>query len=199
MSDKLRTGKKQHAPIAQQFYPTEPPLVHVLLPHLAKYRGDIILEPCCGDGAIAKILIADGHTVIASDLVDRGYGESGIDFFALRHTRAKRIVSNTPYRDDRYGVECHAEMVRHALRLVEPACGSVAMLLPHDFDAAEGRLDLLGGAPFAFKLTCMWRPVWIRGTAGGGRTCSAWYVWDHAYKGPAHSVYVRRPEIGGAA
>lgn len=198
MSDALRTGPKQHPPIPQGFYETEADLTRAYLPFIDRYRGDLFLEPCCGAGAMARLLVASGHRVIASDLIDRGYGEPGIDVFAMSHARgAKRVATNPPYQDEAHGVECHAEMVRHLLALVEPAAGSVAMLLPHDFDAAEGRLDLLGGPPFAMKLTCMWRPIWIPGTKGGGRTSSAWYVWDWTHKGSPVSLYARRPE--GAA
>ena len=33
-----------------------------------------ILEPACGQGHISDVLIAKGHTVQSSDLIDRGYG-----------------------------------------------------------------------------------------------------------------------------
>jgi hypothetical protein len=41
-----------------------------------------IWEPCCGDGAMARVLEAHGHHVVATDLVDRGYGETGRGFLA---------------------------------------------------------------------------------------------------------------------
>lgn len=193
MSDRLRTGKKQHAPLPFGAYFTEPHLVRALLPFIAHLRGQIIDEPCCGDGAIARLLEADGHVVRASDLVDRGYGRPYSDFFACRATIAAAVVSNFPYHDAAHGFECHAEMARHAIRLMAPNRGLVAALMPEDFGCAEGRYDLLTGPPYAFKLTCMWRPVWIRGTAGGGRTSSAWFCWDWRHKGPARDLYVRRP------
>ena len=36
-----------------------------------------IWEPCCGDGAMARVLESHGHRVVGTDLVDRGYGETG--------------------------------------------------------------------------------------------------------------------------
>jgi len=41
-----------------------------------------IWEPCCGDGAMARVLEAHGHCVVATDVVDRSYGEVGRDFLA---------------------------------------------------------------------------------------------------------------------
>lgn len=194
MSDRLRTGRKQHAPRALGFYPTERPLVRILLPYIAHLRGRVLAEPCCGDGAIGRVLEEDGHEVMASDIADRGYGEAGRDFFAATSLPGvAAIVTNPPYADDVHGVECHAAMVRHALRLMAPIGGLVAMLLPHDFDTASGRYDLLCGPPFAFRLTALWRPIWIPGTDGGGRTTSAWHVWDWAHEGPARCFYARRP------
>jgi hypothetical protein len=40
-----------------------------------RFNGDI-WEPACGDGAMSRELAAAGHTVISTDLVDRGYGEA---------------------------------------------------------------------------------------------------------------------------
>src|SRR5271170_4493549 len=42
--------------------------------------GQTVLEPCCGNGAISKILQDNGYTVISRDLYDWGYGETGKDF-----------------------------------------------------------------------------------------------------------------------
>jgi hypothetical protein len=42
-------------------------------------RGTV-WEPACGDGAIARVITDLNGTVIATDLYDRGYGASGVDF-----------------------------------------------------------------------------------------------------------------------
>ena len=56
-----------------------------------------IWEPACGDGAIARVLERAGHRVIATDLIDRGYGEAGVDFLTTAEPRARHIVTNPPY------------------------------------------------------------------------------------------------------
>ena len=56
----------------------------------------MIWEPACGDGAMSRILEAAGHTVISTDLVDRGYGRGGHDFLADHETMADHIVTNPP-------------------------------------------------------------------------------------------------------
>lgn len=88
---------------------TEALLREVKLPKL-------IWEPACGDGAISKLLEAAGHTVISTDLNNRGYGTTPVDF--LMETRApegvKCIVTNPPYK-------LANEFVDKALELV-PVC-----------------------------------------------------------------------------
>src|SRR3546814_4759077 len=60
------------------FYPTPPNAVEALL-SVEQFDGDI-WEPACGDGAICRVLEAGGYRCVASDLIDRGYGETGIDY-----------------------------------------------------------------------------------------------------------------------
>jgi hypothetical protein len=72
------------------FYPTDPLWVHALLRHHHFY-GDIS-EPCCGDGAISKVLI--NHNVISSDVTDYGYGEIED---ALSIPSHQNVITNPPY------------------------------------------------------------------------------------------------------
>ena len=54
-----------------------------------------VLEPCCGDGAMAKVIEAAGIKVLASDLHNRGYGHQA-DFFDY-HQHGGDIVTNPPF------------------------------------------------------------------------------------------------------
>ena len=60
------------------FYPTPPEATLALL-NKQKFEGNI-WECACGDGAISKILIDEGYDVYSSDLIDRNYGDVGLDF-----------------------------------------------------------------------------------------------------------------------
>ena len=55
-----------------------------------------ILEPCCGEGAISKTLEEAGYEVISSDLIDRGYGKTGVDMFSY-HDVDYDAITNQPY------------------------------------------------------------------------------------------------------
>lgn len=105
-----------------EFYPTPPEGTLALLA-VERFDGPI-WEPACGDGAMAKVLVRAGYAVVATDLIDRGYGTGGIDFLKETKARARHIVTNPPY-----GFGLADAFVNHALQLVEPERGSVAMLL----------------------------------------------------------------------
>jgi hypothetical protein len=61
---------------------------------LEKFEGDI-LEPCCGDGAISKVLIESGYKVISSDKFSYGFGEQK-DLFEILE-KYDNIITNPPF------------------------------------------------------------------------------------------------------
>ena len=71
------------------------------------------------------MLEAAGHTVISTDLVDRGYGHAGYDFLESQSPLAKHIITNPPYGTHGLG----DAFVRRALIHCRKTGGSVAMLL----------------------------------------------------------------------
>ena len=60
-----------------------------------KFQGDI-WECACGDGAMSRVFEEAGYQVFSSDLYQRGYGGSGIDFLAPQRS-ADNIITNPPY------------------------------------------------------------------------------------------------------
>src|SRR3954465_3015373 len=82
----------------QDFYATPAWVTEVLL-HWVPLPSGKIWDPCCGDGAVARALEAHGHDVVATDLMDRGYGEGGRDFMLETRLPAgvTAIVTNPPY------------------------------------------------------------------------------------------------------
>src|SRR3954449_2910084 len=81
----------------RDFYPTPAWVTAALLRRIRLPNG--IWAPCCGDGALVRVLESHGHIVVGRDLVDRGYGERGRHF--LDETRlpddVTAIVTNPPY------------------------------------------------------------------------------------------------------
>lgn len=150
------------------FYPTPVEATRAILPIINRWPlPREIEEPCCGDGAIARVLEADGWNVLASDLVDRGYGEGGVDWLAIKKARRKKVITNPPFK-------LAGEMIVHAK---ESGVTHMAMLLKMTFWNARTRqsvwkkwppaavypllwrLDFDGrGAPTMDCMWCEWRP-----------------------------------------
>lgn len=57
------------------YYATEPKAIDLLL-ELESFNKNI-WECACGEGHLSKRLIANGHDVLSTDLIDRGYGIGG--------------------------------------------------------------------------------------------------------------------------
>lgn len=166
----FKPTKKRFADIdGPDFYPTPAWATHALLKY-ESFEGDI-WECACGDGAMAQVLADAGNEVIGTDLYDRGYGESGVDFLKSDR-RASNIVTNPPYNSAKNFVQ----------RGVERTDKKMALLL---------RLAFLEGSDRAKTIftDCPPSRVWVFSERitfypnnverkGSGTTAYAWFVWD---------------------
>jgi len=110
-----------------------------LTAHIPEYVMTI-LEPACGSGKMIKPLDVCGYDVTGSDI------QAGIDFFTLKEVSQNAVITNPPYA-------LATEFIEHALHLMEPNKGFVAMLLRCDFDHAKTRKHLFADNPaFSKKL-----------------------------------------------
>lgn len=169
-----RSGNAGRHPVADRgpdLYETPEVAVRALL--AAENIPPVVWEPACGRGAIARPLVAAGHTVYASDLHDHGFGLTGIDFLAA--TKAPdgcgAIMTNPPYK--------HAtEFAERAVKLVP----KVVMLLRLAFLESERRSQLLEYSGlcrvhvFRNRLPMMHRDGW-QGPTNVSATAFAWFVW----------------------
>ena len=57
-----------------------------------------VWDPCCGAGDISTVLQRHGREVVPTDLIDRGYGQGGVDFLLQRTALARAIVTNPPFK-----------------------------------------------------------------------------------------------------
>jgi hypothetical protein len=120
--DRTRASGQSPLRVPFDFYATPPEATRALL-SVESFDGPI-WEPACGDGAIASVLADAGYTVVATDLIDRGYGQPAIDFLQETAPRAKHIVTNPPY-----GGGLPDQFIGKALTLTRATGGKVAMLL----------------------------------------------------------------------
>jgi hypothetical protein len=117
-------GPRLHpARAAYEFYPTPPEATRALL-SVESFDGSV-WEPACGQGHIAKVLEAAGHSVVATDLAECwGYGMTGRDFLTERTPLARNIITNPPYGRGLADAFC-----KHATDMTAQTGGKVAMLV----------------------------------------------------------------------
>jgi hypothetical protein len=155
---------------SNDFYPTPPEAIQLLLSK-ESFPG-LIWEPACGDGAISKFL---PKTTISTDLFDRGYGQSGVDFLNT-NKKVDHIITNPPY-------SIAKEFVEHALFC---ANHKVAMLLKLNFLESQSRYHLFKTTPLSMVYVFSKRVSFNKGTEkgkGSGLLAYAWFLWDHDYIG----------------
>lgn len=187
-------GRHRLAARGDDVYETPIEAVYALLG--VESLPDSIWEPCCGSGAIVRVLRESRHHVHATDLVDHGCpaSESAIDF--LLEQRApdgiECILTNPPYKNA-------DQFVAHALKLVP----HVIMLLPLRFLESERRTPILDSGTLArvyvFKnrLPMMHRAGWS-GPRATSSIAFAWFVWDRNHVGPATINRISAPAMEAA-
>lgn len=159
------------------FYPTHPAATRALLA-VERFAGPI-WEPACGEGDMARVLLAAGYEVVSTDLIDRGYGEGGRDFLCEWQGIAPNIVTNPPFREAQMFVD-------RALMLTT---GKVAMFLRLAFLEGVERGRWFPGTPLARVWIMSRRVPMQRGRLaqtgdGHGVIAFAWFVWEHGHTGP---------------
>jgi hypothetical protein len=156
------------------FYPTPSWATFALIDN-ERFKGDI-WECACGDGAMSAVLSETGQQVESSDLYDRGFGQSGIDF-TKSERRATNIVTNPPFNSAE-------QFVQNGLKTAKT---KFALLLRLAFLEGAGRQHSI------FKRNAPAR-VWIFSERitfypkdavqkGSGTTAYAWFVWDKDHSG----------------
>jgi len=167
------------------WYPTPPEATEALLK--CEHFDKDVWEPACGDGAISKVFEAAGHNVHSTDLVDYGFGISGIDFLMERKPFAEQIVTNPPYK-------MANDFVLHAIDL---GIRKHAWLLRLPFLEGQTRYEqIFNKNPpakvyvFSKRLT-IWRgdedQAWYGTT---GKTAYAWFVFSKGWRGPPQLYWI---------
>ena len=160
------------------FYPTPPECTRALLSTGELNGVDRIWEPCCGDGAIARVLMATGYDVAATDLNDHGFGTSGRDFFFEATPLAACIVTNPPFT-------LALDFLQRALAI---GVDKVVLLLRLAFLEGRNRDGLMAPGPcrrvYPFKDRVSMYPGSWEGVRNGGMMPMGWFVFERDWNGP---------------
>lgn len=167
---------------AYEFYPTPPEATHALI--AAERFDGSIWEPACGQGHIAKVLTAHNHEVVATDLVDYGFGQPGRDFLDEREPLARNIITNPPYGRGLADAFC-----KHAIALTDMTGGKVAMLVAVQSLCHPTRTPFFENHPPAIiyavdDCTCYPYGNPRKATRSILQQRYCWLVWHAGYKGP---------------
>lgn len=170
---RLVTGDREK----DDFYKTPPRATLALLS--VETFDSPIWEPACGDGAISSVLEAAGHTVVSTDLVDRGYGAPRRDFLMELTLMAPTVITNPPFK-------LADEFVLHAMHL---GARKVAIFQRTAWlEGTKRHGHLWSKFPparvwvFSSRVT-LWRGDDVNAKDKGGVMSLAWFVFDRGHIG----------------
>ena len=169
------------------YYATDPNSLVVFLERLKK--DDIklnqnIWECACGEGHLSKILTREGVKVYSTDLVNRNYGVSGVDFLQQTEIWNGDILTNPPYKYAK-------EFVEHSMELL-PFGNKCIMFLKLQFLEGKARKKLFEKYPpkyvyvFSERQRCAMNGNFDKYSNNGithGAVAYCWYIWEKGFTG----------------
>lgn len=131
-SHAVQQGRHALAVRKDDFYETPAEATRALCA-VESFEGRV-WEPACGRGAISRVLQDHSYFVVSTDLVDRQFGQPGVDFLmeTTAPSECKCIVTNPPFK-------LADEFIRHGLRLVP----TVIVLLRWAYAEGVARSDII--------------------------------------------------------
>ena len=143
-----------------------------------------IWECACGGGSLCVGFDEVHKLSRSSDLIDRGYGEGGVDFLLQTEPWAGWIVTNPPYK---FALE-------FAERAIELAQGGVALFLRVQFLESQKRQRLFIKSPpnFVYVYAKRCPQCALNGDFSnptGNATTYCWFIWDKSL--PKHEPIIR--------
>ena len=176
------------------YYATHPIAINLLC-ELEEFSNEI-LEPCCGEGHISKVLESKGYVVESMDLIDRGYGKGGVNFLEYNEIVDKDIITNPPY-------SLAQDFVEHAMDIITEG-HKIAMFLKLTFLESSRRKEMFKKYPpkkiwvSSSRIPCGKNGDFYQRNADGSikcdkdgnpkevssAVCYAWFIFEKGYHGP---------------
>lgn len=175
-------GAGKRPRVEHDYYATPPETTELILREID--LSGSILEPACGEGHISTLIkkYYPQNEIVSTDLIDRGYGETGIDF--LTHDYGRKfgtIITNPPFK-------LAKEFIEKSLKI---STDKVIMFAKLQLLETKGRLELFRNSPLKYVYVHVerqspWRngsPLDEHGKPWSSAMCFAWFVWEHGYEG----------------
>lgn len=161
------------------FYATDPKAMELLLD--IEEFDPYVWECACGKGHLSDVLKQRGYIVKSTDLIDRGYGECGVDFLQCPDKHNGDIITNPPYKYAQ-------QFVEHALELI-PEGNRVAMFLKLTFLESKNRKELFEKCPPEFiyvsssRLQCALGGDFEKYKGNSSAAAYGWFIWRKGFTG----------------
>lgn len=170
----------------EDFYATHPCAIPPLMNFLDwQNGGKLILEPCCGQGHLSSVMETYGHTVVSTDLIDRGYGIGGVDFLSdhwTQHLTYDALITNPPYKTV-------LNFVEKSLTLAPVVC----MFLRITFLESAKRRKFFEQHPPRYVCVFSERVPsskdGVFDNSESSSVCYAWFIWIEGFKGKPEIVW----------
>ena len=177
------TSKREES----EFYATDPQTLKLFLHEFLKDNsldGESILEPACGEGHISETIkeILPNCEILSTDLIDRGYGQGGIDFLTHDYGRSFGVViTNPPFSLAKEFIEKGLEVSKRY----------VIMLCKIQLLEGAKRKNMFLNTPLKYIYVhttrqATWKggkPLDPKGRKWSTTMCLAWFVWDKTFEG----------------
>lgn len=168
-------GKRSSfARVERDFYPTPYEAVEPLLPHLRPLTT--FFEPCAGDGALVRHLVAAGHMCMgAFDIAPRAGGLCPADATKLKllcPDSADCFITNPPW----------------SRKVLHPIIVNLSRQLPTWLLFDADWMHTRQSAPYLHllrKIVSVGRVKWIPDSKMTGKDNCCWYLFDANSAGPA--------------
>lgn len=170
--------------VDNDFYATPEKATEALMA-AEKFDG-AIWECACGDGAMVKVLLKY-NPVVATDLVNRGYGNGEVDFLTTNQI-VENVVTNPPFN-------LFQEFAEHALKIAQKKVALFGKL-----QALEGqrRATFMQNSPlktvYVFKKRVNplrnGSAVDEKGNPWSSTMAFAWFVWEIDYQGKPQICWI---------
>ena len=179
-------GASNHTENAREdndFYATDPHALEIFLEKIKKDGIELhnnIWECACGQGHLSRVLENKGYNVWSTDLVDRGYGETGFDFIApLPYEWNGDILTNPPYKYAK-------EFVEKAMKILEKQHYCIMFLKIQFLEGQARRKMFYKYPPKYIYVNSVRQTCYINGDMSkkmSSATCYCWYIWEKGYIG----------------
>jgi len=166
------------------YYATHPSAVPPLLKLMGWENGGLLIrENSCGAGLLSMMMEMYGHKVVSTDLIDRGFGVTGVDFLEDNIFDTEpydATVMNPPYKHV-------VPFIKKSLTQSPVVCAFLRVT----FLESQGRVQFFKDYPpkivavFSKRMRSSKNARWVKddGTEEKGTACYAWFIWERGFKG----------------